>query len=128
MTTTTADLVLVVDDFEQWRKFVCTVLKEIPNVIVQEASDGLEAIEKVQQMRPDLVLLDVGLPHLNGIHVARKIGRISPETKVMFLTENRDDDLIEEAFRAGGSGYIIKSNAAKELVSAVKAALKARIV
>jgi len=98
MTTTTADLVLVVDDFEQWRKFVCTVLKEIPNVIVQEASDGLEAIEKVQQMRPDLVLLDVGLPHLNGIHVAREIGRISPETKVMFLTENRDDDLIEEAF------------------------------
>jgi len=79
-------------------------------------------------MRPDLVLLDVGLPHLNGIHVAREIGRISPETKVMFLTENRDDDLIEEAFRAGGSGYIIKSNAAKELVSAVKAALKARIV
>jgi len=70
---TSAVLVLVVDDFEQWRQFVCTVLKQIPDVTVQQASDGLEAIEKVQKMRPDLVLLDIGLPNLNGINVAREI-------------------------------------------------------
>ena len=70
---TSAVLVLVVDDFEQWRQFVCTVLKQIPDVTVQHASDGLEAIEKVQKMRPDLVLLDIGLPNLNGINVAREI-------------------------------------------------------
>lgn len=122
-----AVLVLVVDDFVRWRHFVCTELIEIPNLMVQEASDGLEAIEKVQKMRPDLVLLDVGLPNLNGIEVAREIGRLSPESKIIFLTENRDDGLIEQAFRAGASGYVIKSNAASELTSAVKAALKARV-
>jgi DNA-binding NarL/FixJ family response regulator len=125
---TSAVLVLVVDDFEQWRQFVCTVLKQIPDVTVQQASDGLEAIEKVQKMRPDLVLLDIGLPNLNGIDVSREIARLSPESKIIFLTENRDDDLIEQAFRAGASGYVIKSNAASELASAVKAALKAKIV
>jgi DNA-binding NarL/FixJ family response regulator len=123
-----AVLVLVVDDFERWRQFVCATLKEIPGVTVQEASDGLEAVEKVQRMRPDLVLLDVGLPNLNGIEVAREIARVSPECKIIFLTENRSSDLIEEAFRAGASSYIIKSNAANELVSAVKAALKTKIV
>ena len=120
--------ILVVDDFERWRQFVCATLKEIPGVTVQEAADGLEAVEKVQRMRPDLVLLDVGLPNLNGIEVAREIARLSPECKIIFLTENRSSDLIEEAFRAGASGYVIKSNAANELVSAVKAALKTRIV
>ena len=125
---TSAVLVLVVDDFEQWRQFVCTVLEQIPNVTVQQASDGLEAIEKVQKTRPDLVLLDIGLPNLNGIDVAREIAKLSPESKVIFLTENRDDDLIEQAFRAGASGYVIKSNAASELASAVKSALRAKIV
>ena len=125
---TSAVLVLVVDDFERWRHFVRTSLKEIPDITVQEASDGLEALEKVQKMRPDLVLLDVGLPNLNGIEVAREIGRVSPESKIIFLTENRDDDMIEQAFRAGASGYVIKSNAASELTSAVKAALKASVV
>jgi DNA-binding NarL/FixJ family response regulator len=120
-------VVLVVDDFERWRQFVCVALKEIPAVTVQEASDGLEALAKVQQMRPDLVLLDIGLPRLNGIQVAREIGRLSPESKIIFLTESPSSDLIEEAFRAGASGYVIKSHAADELVSAVKAALKHRI-
>ena len=125
---TSAVLVLVVDDFEQWRQFVCTVLKQIPNVTVQQASDGLEAVEKAKKMRPDLVLLDIGLPNLNGIDVAREIARLSPESKIIFLTENRDDDLVEQAFRAGATGYVIKSNAASELASAVKSALNAKIV
>jgi len=125
---TSAALVLVVDDFEQWRQFVCTVLKQIPNVTVQQASDGPEAVEKAKATRPDLVLLDIGLPSLNGIDVAREIARLCPESKIIFLTENRDDDLIEQAFRVGASGYVIKSNAANELASAVKAALKTRAV
>jgi len=125
---TSAALVLVVDDFEQWRQFVCTVLKQIPNVTVKQASDGPEAVEKAKATGPDLVLLDIGLPSLNGIDVAREIARLSPRSKIIFLTENRDDDLIEQAFRVGASGYVIKSNAANELASAVKAALKTRAV
>ena len=125
---TSAVLVLVVDDFEQWRQFVCTVLKQIPNVTVQQASDGPEAVEKAKATRPDLVLLDIGLPSLNGFEVAREIARISLESKIIFLSENRDNDLIEQAFRVGASGYVIKSNAASELASAVNAALKARAV
>ena len=120
--------VLVVDDFEQWRQFMCTALSGIPNVILQEASDGLEAIEKVQEVRPDLVVLDIGLPGLNGIEVAKAIRKLSPESKIIFLTENRDNDLIEEAFRAGASGYVIKSNAENQLAAAVKSALSTAIV
>jgi len=120
--------VLVVDDFEGWRQYVCGALREIPGITVREASDGLEALEKVQQMRPDLVLLDIALPRMNGLAAAREIGRLSPESKIIFLTQNASSDLIEETFRAGATGYIIKSNAASELVSAAKAALKGRIV
>jgi len=120
--------VLVVDDFAAWRQFACTALKEIPHLAVHEASDGVEAIEKGKKLRPNLVLLDIGLPYLNGMQVAREIGRLSPDTKIIFLTENRDNALMEEAFRAGASGYVIKSNAEKELVSAVKAALNGTTV
>lgn len=123
---TSAVLVLVVDDFEEWRQFVSTVLKQIPNLAIQQASDGLEAVKKAKATRPDLVLLDIGLPNLNGVDVAREIARLSPESKIIFLTENRDDELIEQAFRAGASSYVIKSNAASELASAVKAVLKTR--
>jgi DNA-binding NarL/FixJ family response regulator len=121
-------VVLVVDDFERWRQFVRVALKEIPAITVKEASNGLEALEKVQHLRPDLVLLDVGLPGQNGIQVAREIRRLSPESKTIFLTESRSNELIEEAFRVGASGYVIKSNAASELVPVVKAALNGRIV
>jgi len=105
-------VVLVVDDFERWRQFVCAALKEIHAITAQQASGGLEALGKVQHLRPDLVLLDVGLPSQNGIQVAREIRRLSPESKTIFLSESRSSELIEEAFRVGASGYVIKSNAA----------------
>jgi DNA-binding NarL/FixJ family response regulator len=121
--------ILVVDDFEPWRHFVASTFRLQPELqIICQVSDGLEAVRKAEELQPDLVLLDIGLPTLNGIEVAREIAKLSPECKIIFLTENRSSDLIEEAFRAGASGYVIKSNAANELVSAVKAALKTRIV
>lgn len=117
--------VLVVDDFEQWREFVCTTIQTIPNlVVVGVASDGPEAIDKAATLRPDLVVLDIGLPTLNGIEVARRIRRVSPRSTIVFLTENPSREVIEECFRTGASGYVVKSSAGNDLISAINAALK----
>jgi len=116
--------VLVVDDFEKWRQLACAAISEIPDlIVVAQASGGVEAITKAQGLRPDLVLLDIGLPDLNGIEVAWTLSSISPESKIIFLTENRSPEVIEEAYRAGASGYVIKSNANTQLRSAIRAAL-----
>src|SRR5690242_6546621 len=81
--------VLVVDDFQQWREFVCTALQEVVNVeVVGIASDGAEAIDKSAALHPDVVVLDIALPTMNGIEVARRIRRVSPESAIVFLTEN----------------------------------------
>jgi len=86
----------------------------------------LQALEKAKNLRPDLILLDIGLPQLNGIEVARRLSKISPESKIIFFTENRSEDVREEGFRAGGSAYVNKSNAATELIAAINAVLKRR--
>ena len=116
---------LVVDDFEQWRRFVRTKIQGIPDiVIVGEASDGPEAIEKAGKLQADLVLLDIGLPSMNGIEVAREIRRISPKSVIVFMTQHQSSDVIEECFRAGASGYVLKSSAANHLIPALNAALR----
>jgi DNA-binding NarL/FixJ family response regulator len=117
--------VLVVDDFKQWRQFACATLQDIPDVaVVGEASDGPEAIEKAAKLRPDLVLLDIGLPSLNGVEVARQIQKLCPDCSIIFLTENQSNEVIEECFRTGASEYVVKSSAAIALALAIKAALK----
>ena len=104
---------------------MAAVVQGIPHVvIVGEASDGPEAIEKARKLRPDLVLSDIGLPLMNGIEVAREIGKVSPESKIVFMSQNQSSDVIEECFRAGASGYVVKSSAANDLISAINAALK----
>ena len=116
---------LVVDDFEPWRRFVRTTIQSIPDImIVGEASDGPEAIEKARKLRPDLVLLDIGLPLMNGIEVAREIGKVSPASVIVFMTQIQSRDVIEECFRAGASGYVVKSSAANDLIPALNAALR----
>lgn len=94
--------VLVVDDFEKWRRYLCAMIQEIPGIqVVGEAADGFEAIQKTKNLRPDLILLDIGLPQLNGIEVARRLSEISPESKIIFVTENRSSDVMEELPRRG---------------------------
>src|SRR5215469_2184439 len=118
---------LVVDDFEQWRKVVGAALQgKLGLHIIEEAADGLEAVQKAQTMQPDLVVLDIGLPMLNGFEVARHIGRVSPRSKVVFLTENHSRDVKEAALQDGASGYVVKSAFASELIPAVKAVLEGR--
>jgi DNA-binding NarL/FixJ family response regulator len=119
--------ILVVDDFEPWRRFISSGVSNHPNLqIVAEASDGLEALQKAEQLQPDLILLDIGLPALNGIEAARRIRRLSPKSKILFVSEHRSIDIAREAIRAGGSGYLVKSSAGNELGPAMAAVLEGK--
>ncbi|HEY3620467.1 MAG TPA: response regulator, partial [Candidatus Sulfotelmatobacter sp.] len=78
--------ILVVDDCEQWRHYICSTLKTKPELhIIGEVSDGLEAVQAAQELEPNLILLDIGLPTLNGIEAARRIRKLAPESKIIFL-------------------------------------------
>ena len=119
--------VLVVDDFAPWHGFVSTTLRKEPELeIVGNASDGLEAVQQAQQLRPELILMDIGLPTLNGIEAARRITEVSPASKILFLSENRSVDVAEKALSNGASGYVVKSDAAGELLPAIKAVLEGK--
>ena len=119
--------VLVVDDYEPWRNFATKALRgKLELRVVGEASDGLEAVQKAQGLQPDLILLDIGLPTINGIQAARRILQHSPKTKILFVSEQRSPDIVEEALRTGAGGYLVKSDAASELLPAVKALLEGK--
>ena len=119
--------VLVVDDFERWRRVVRMALQaKLGMQVLEEAGDGLEAVAKAQDLQPDLVVLDIGLPTLNGIDAARRIRSVSPKSKVIFLTENYSCDVAEAALQEGASGYVVKSAFAGELIPAVEAVLEGR--
>jgi DNA-binding NarL/FixJ family response regulator len=114
--------VLVVDDYEPWCRFVTSTLREHPEyLVVGEVADGLAAVEKAQELQPDLILLDIGLPALNGIEAARQIRALAPNSKILFISENQSSYIAEEALRTGALGYVVKSDAASELLPAVKA-------
>jgi DNA-binding NarL/FixJ family response regulator len=119
--------ILVVEDFEAWRRFVCAVVGKRPEFeIVCEVSNGLEAVEKAEELRPDLILMDVGLPKLNGIEAARRILKRAPQSKILFLSENRSQDIAKEALCTGARGYVLKSDAASELLPAMEAVLQGK--
>jgi DNA-binding NarL/FixJ family response regulator len=116
--------ILIVDDFGPWRQAVRGILQSsVEFEVVHEGSDGLEAVQKYKELQPDLVLLDVGLPKLNGLEAASQIRAISPEAKILFLSENHSYDVMREALRIGAAGYVVKSDAVNDLVPAMRAAL-----
>lgn len=117
---------LVVDDYEPWRRFIRVTLMAYENLkIIGEGSDGIEAIQKARDLQPDLILLDIGLPSLNGIEAARIIRDVSPASRIIFVTENCSVDIAKEALRlsAGAGGYVVKSDAGRELLAAVGSVL-----
>lgn len=94
--------------------------------VVGVASDGLEAVLKAEELRPDLILMDIGLPKLNGIGAARRICKVTPESKILFATQESDLDVVREALSAGGHGYIVKSDAESELLVAVESVMSGK--
>ena len=115
------------DDQEIWRNFAVKTLQRKPELhICGEASDGLQAVQKAQELQPDLILLDIGLPTLNGVEAARRIHGVSPGSKILFLSENRSPDIVEAALSNGAGGYVLKSDAAGELLPGVQAVLEGK--
>ena len=115
--------ILIVDDFEGFRRFVASTLQQRPGLrIVGEAADGLEALERARQLQPDLILLDIGLPHLSGMEVARRVREVAPGAKILFLSVESDPDLAQEAVRLG-AGFVHKLRAQIDLLTAIEAVL-----
>ena len=116
--------VLVVEDFVPFWQVIRSTLAERPNVqVIGEVADGLEAVQKAELLEPDLVLLDIGLPTLNGIEAARQIRKLAPESKIIFLTQESSADVMQEALSLGACGYVVKTRAATDLLGAVEAVI-----
>jgi DNA-binding NarL/FixJ family response regulator len=116
--------VLVVDDFEPWRRQICSLLQTRPELrVIAEAGDGLEAVQKATELQPDLILLDIGLPKLNGIEASHQISRLVPSAKILFVSQNYDLDVATAASSNGAKGFVRKENVRKDLLPAVEAVL-----
>jgi DNA-binding NarL/FixJ family response regulator len=114
--------VLVVDDFEDWRQRICEIFEESRDLlVVRMVSDGLEAVQQARELQPDLIVLDVDLPNLNGIDAARLIHDLCPKTKILFLSLNSDLEIVRAALGAGGHGYVLKTHALPELLAGARA-------
>jgi len=119
--------VLVVDDSAPFRRFVREILGRKPDFqAVGEASDGLEAVQKAEELQPDLILLDIGLPKLNGIEAARQIRDRAPKSKILFLSANLSSEIVRGSLCTGASGYVVKADAASELLPALEAVLRGK--
>ena len=119
--------ILVVEDFEPFRRFVCTTLRVNPEwQIVAESADGLDGVQKAKELEPDVILLDIGLPTLNGIEAAERISTLVRDAKVIFVTQNNDPDIMSSALSNGAKGYVIKEHAERELAPALEAVLDGR--
>ncbi len=114
--------VLIVDDFDAWRRFMIEQLNQHEDMyVLGTASDGLEGVQKAEELQPDLIMLDIGLPKLNGIEMARRVRKLIPKAKILFLSSNADADVVRAAFSAGGSGYILKAEAGEALPAGIEA-------
>src|SRR5271163_3068846 len=119
--------ILVVDDLEPWRRFVSSTLQGQPDLeVISGVSDGLEAVQKAEELQPDLIVLDIGLPKLNGIEAARRIRKLVPKSKIIFVSQESSADVVQEALGLGALGYVLKPHAGSELLAAVGAVLKDR--
>jgi DNA-binding NarL/FixJ family response regulator len=119
--------ILIADDYADWRSQVRSLLQAQPEwQVIAEALDGSEAIQKAEELKPDLVVLDIGLPKLNGIEAARRIRQLSPSSKIIFLSQNNDPDVVRAALGTGAQGYVCKTDARRELVLAVDVVLRGK--
>jgi len=117
--------IMVVDDFQEWRQQIRSILEARPELaVIAEAVDGLEAVQKAQELKPDLILLDIGLPNLDGLQAANRIHQVAPDAAIIFLTQNSDEEMVQAALRSGAQGYVLKAKASSELLPAIERALR----
>jgi DNA-binding NarL/FixJ family response regulator len=113
--------ILLVDDHPIVREGLKTVLQRRPGwEVVGEASNGIEALEKVETLHPDVIVLDITMPRMNGLEVCRIVRRNTPDTEVLFVTQHDSAQMMREALGAGAKGYVVKSNAARDLLEAIE--------
>lgn len=116
--------VLVVDDSKEWRLQIRQILRERPQwKIVAEAADGAEAVRKAIDLQPDIILLDIGMPHLNGIEASKIIVQKCPQSKILFVTQDGDGDIRNAALQVGALAYVLKTNVGNELLDSITKAL-----
>ena len=116
--------ILIVDDFEQWRRSIGSILAEDADLeVVGESADGMDAVQKSEKLQPDLVLLDIQLPKMNGLDAARQIRRVSPHTKILFLSSYRSLEIMREALKVG-AGFVVKADAGRDLLPIVRAVVR----
>jgi DNA-binding NarL/FixJ family response regulator len=115
--------ILVVDDNSQVRAAISSILVTDSRLeVISEAANGIEALDLAEILQPDLILLDVGLPDLNGLEVAKRIHEIAPRSVVLFLSQHSSGEIVRSTLKCGGMGYVVKSDAALELLPAILAA------
>lgn len=116
--------VLVVEDFAPFQRFIASTLGKRRDLqIICEVADGLEAVQRAEQLQPDLIILDIGLPTLTGIEAARQIRELAPESKIIFLSHESAAEIVQEALSLGALGYVVKTRAGSDLLPAVEAVI-----
>lgn len=116
--------ILVIEDYEPFRRLLCLELGQRSEFqVVGEASDGLQGVQHAESLQPDLILLDIGLPKLNGLEAARQIRRLAPRAKLVFVSQESTSDIVGETLRLGGQAYVHKARAKTDLLPAIDAVL-----
>lgn len=116
--------ILLVEDFEPFRNLIRILLEGKPHLqIIAEVADGQEAVRQSAELKPALILLDIGLPSLNGLDVARQVRELSPDSKILFVTQESSPEFVQEALSVGASGFVTKTRVANDLVLAVETVL-----
>lgn len=114
-----APTILIVDDFQPFREFICSSLQRAQFQVVGQAADGLEAVAKAEELQPDFILLDIGLPRLNGIEALKRIAEVAPHSRIVFVSQNNDPEVVKAALSDGAFGYVLKSETQHELIAAL---------
>lgn len=117
--------VLVVDDYEQFRRLIRLTLSQRTDLrVIGEASDGAAALEKAQELQPDLILMDLGLPKLNGMEATRRLRKLVPHARILIVSQERSSDVVHESLRSGAAGYVHKPHLHSDLLLAIDAVLR----
>ena len=115
---------LLIDDNSIWRTFAIKHLHEAGLSAIEVAYDGVQGVSKARALQPDIILMDVSLPHMNGIEAAGKMREAAPQSKVIFVSGTTDPQVIQAALEAGGLDYVMKPRAGRDLIPAIRRALQ----